>query len=72
MTPNPYPINCHILTPLGAGVVQGNYDGSMILVRLPITKDTEPHLRDANCLTQHATGSGLWKFEPAQLEAVMR
>ena len=64
-----HPVNSHILTPLGAGVVQGIFDGVLILVRLPITKETEPHLKDANCLTQHATGSGLWKFAAEELEA---
>jgi hypothetical protein len=64
-------INQKVKTPLGDGIDQGRFavlDGLQNvvavqkLVRLVINDETVKHLKDANCLTPHATQSGLWTF----------
>jgi hypothetical protein len=58
------PLGIFVRTPISEktyGITQGNYDGS-ILVRIPITPETQLHLLDLNCLTKHATLTGLWFF----------
>jgi hypothetical protein len=63
-------------TPLGVGTFQGwmpvLQNGVKInkaIVRLPINAQTEPHKRDANCLTKSAVGSGLWLFAQGDIKA---
>jgi hypothetical protein len=64
-------------TPLGIGTFQGwmpvlqnGVKVNKAMVRLPIDKTTEPHRKDANCLTKGAVGSGLWLFQQSEVEAV--
>jgi hypothetical protein len=63
-------------TPLGTGTLEGRIlvivNGCAVrnlLIRLPINKETEPHKRDANCLTRHANESGLWHFFDSEVKA---
>ena len=62
-------LSIRLQTPLGIGTYQGTMD-SRALVRLPVNPTTEPHLRDANCLTKRATASGLWLFSNDEIKAV--
>jgi len=69
-------VNQKVSTPLGEGVVQAPFaiqsdQGENIvrgaLVRLPINESTRAHLNKTNCLTPHATLSGLWVFQEKDL-----
>ena len=55
-------INSTIQTPLGSGIVQGQWHTGGIILRLPVNDATRPHLGDDNCLTPRAQRSGLWVF----------
>lgn len=68
--------NTKVNTPLGVGIVQGAFaikanDGDDVvqgaLVRLPINDVTKNHLNKENCLTPHASRSGLWVFQEKEL-----
>jgi len=69
-------INQPVITPLGEGVYQGSFNqphsGDTVepvaLVRLRVNDQTAPHLRDSNCLTPKASGSGLWTFKEGELQ----
>lgn len=70
--------NMKIKTPLGEGTMQapfavkdaaGNDVVRGALVRLPINDATRPHLNKSNCITPHATLSGLWVFQESELAA---
>jgi hypothetical protein len=63
-------------TPLGIGTFQGfmpvlvnGVTVNKMLIRLPINATTEPHRRDANCLTKGANATGLWIFEQTEVRA---
>jgi len=73
MTPT---TNTKVSTPLGEGMVQAPFaiksaQGDDIvrglLVRLPINDATRVHLNKSNCITPHATLSGLWVFQEKEL-----
>lgn len=69
--------NTKVKTPLGEGIAQapafsvrdgsGNDVTQGVLVRLPITETTRPHLNKSNCMTPHAVQSGLWVFQVKEL-----
>lgn len=69
--------NSTVKTPLGEGIAQApafsirdghdNDVATAVLVRLPINDATRPHLNKSNCLTPHATLSGLWVFQVKEL-----
>lgn len=71
-------INQKVKTPLGEGFVQGQFQvqdpqtstviSTGIAVRLPVNEVTQPHLKDASCLTSHATYSGVWVFQESELQ----
>lgn len=63
--------NQPVNTPLGRGVTQGAFMATGgqnelvahgIIVRLAINDVTKPTMNQSNCLTPHATLSGLWVF----------
>jgi len=64
-------------TPIGAGIAQapaftvrdghGNDVVQGVLVRLPINDTTRLHMNKSNCLTPHASHSGLWVFQVKEL-----
>lgn len=62
--------NNKVRTPLGEGVVQGNFSASdaepRLLVRMPVNETTKTALRLANCLTPKAAKSGLWIFRVSE------
>jgi hypothetical protein len=67
--------NARLQTPIGTGTFQGwmpvlqnGVQVNKAMVRLPIDKTTEPHRKDANCLTKGATASGLWLFEQSEIK----
>lgn len=68
--------NTKVSTPLGEGMVQAPFaiqsaQGEDIvrglLVRMPINDSTRGHLNKSNCITPHATLSGLWVFQEKEL-----
>jgi hypothetical protein len=63
--------NQRVNTPLGEGIVQSPFmviDGPVkFLVRLPVNEQTNPHLKDSNCVTPRAEKSGLWVFSREEL-----
>jgi hypothetical protein len=66
-------------TPLGVGTFQGwmpvlvnGVQVNKAMIRLPINQTTEPHRKDANCLTKRASASGLWLFEQSEVKAVTK
>ena len=63
--------NQRVSTALGQGNCSGvmqRQDGTVYLVRLPVNEQTQPHLRDANCLTPKANRTGLWTFSESELQ----
>jgi hypothetical protein len=69
--------NQQVITPIGAGITQGAFaitdaNGKPIVsgvgVRLPINELTKPTMNKSNCLTPHATVSGLWVFQESELK----
>lgn len=70
-------INQKVSTPLGEGVVRGQFrvidpqTGSLIskafTVEIPVNDVTRPHLNQSNCMTSHATQSGVWVFQESEL-----
>ena len=70
-------IGVKLETPLGIGTFQGwmsvlvnGVTVNKAMIRLPINATTEPHRKDANCLTKGATASGLWIFAQSEVKAV--
>lgn len=71
-------INQPVVTPIGEGVYQGvitiqdpdsvECRDITVLVRVNLTEQSTPHLRDANCLTPYASESGLWTFKESDLQ----
>lgn len=71
-------INQKVQTPLGEGVVQGAFAileaqteepiSRGIAVRLPVNDVTRPHLNQPNCMTSHATVSGVWVFQESEIK----
>lgn len=68
-------INQPVVTPIGEGVNQGVWqkpatvqDEPVMLVRVNLTEQSMPHLRDSNCLTPCASQSGLWTFKASELQ----
>lgn len=71
-------INQKVKTPLGEGFVQGQFmvlDANTealiskgIAVRLPVNEMTRPCLNNDNCLTSHASLSGVWVFQESELQ----
>jgi hypothetical protein len=68
--------NTKVKTPIGEGFVQGPFAVETVsgdpvvrgaLVRLPVNDITRPHLNQSNCMTPHATISGLWVFQEKEL-----
>jgi hypothetical protein len=70
-------LNDLVNTPIGQGLFQGRFGvlerGTTVekeevaLVRLNVNAETEPHLKDPNCVTPHAEGCGLWTFGVSEL-----
>jgi hypothetical protein len=71
-------INQKVQTPLGEGYVQGAFAvleaqtetliSKGIAVRLPVNDVTRPHLNQSNCMTSHATVSGVWVFQESEIK----
>lgn len=71
-------INQKVQTPLGEGFVQGAFAileakteepiSRGIAVRLPVNDMTRPHLNQSNCMTSHATVSGVWVFQESEIK----
>ncbi len=71
-------INQKVRTPLGDGYVQGQFvvlDAKTeapiskgVAVRLPVNDVTRPCLNSDNCLTSHASLSGVWVFQESELQ----
>ena len=61
-------INQKTQTPIGAGIIQGAWEGSRLLIRLPVNDQTRPYLTQQNCQTPAASVSGLWVFEVGELK----
>ncbi len=65
-------VNQPVVTPIGEGVFQGKIDGPepedvRALVRVKLNPQSIPCLQMGNCLTPHATMSGLWIFRISEL-----
>lgn len=70
-------VNQKVKTKYGEGFVQGFFTvqdpktlkviSTGIAVRLPVNEVTQPHLKDANCVTASATHSGVWVFQESEL-----
>lgn len=71
-------VNQKVKTKYGEGFVQGFFQvhdpetnaviSTGIAVRLPVNDVTQPHLKDANCVTSSATRSGVWVFQESELQ----
>lgn len=71
-------VNQPVITPIGEGVYQGRmvpvnpqsveWSDLLALVRVNLTPESVPHLRDRNCLTPMACSSGLWMFREGELK----
>jgi hypothetical protein len=68
-------VNNTVQTPLGKGIVQGRFSVragddavSAVMVRMPIDDQTRAHLTKSNCLTPHASISGLWVFQESEIK----
>jgi hypothetical protein len=67
--------NMKVSTPIGMGIIQGAFAVMAgneavvngVMVRLPIDDATRPQLAQSNCLTPHASLSGVWVFQEKEL-----
>ncbi len=66
-------VNQPVVTPIGEGVFQGRIDAEepedvRALVRVKLSPESIPCLRNGNCLTPFARLSGLWVFRASELQ----
>ena len=60
--------NQNVITPLGAGVVEGQYETGGWLVRVKFTKENEKNLRKYSTPTPKAKITGLFVFDEREMK----